>query len=63
MAFEQIKPKIARILRDSSWILGTLAGFLFWGAGLLVAVLTGLGVWLVIQILAVVLESVVVRDS
>jgi len=59
---ELIKPKVARSLRDSSWALGVLVGFLSWELGPLVAALTGLGAWLVLQILAVVVESVVVRD-
>ena len=63
MDFELIKPKVARSLRDSSWVLGALVGFLSWGLGTLVAALAGLGVWTVIQILAVVVESIVVRDS
>src|SRR5690606_30405461 len=61
--FALSKPKVARSLRDSSWVLGALVGFLSWGLGALGAALAGLGVWTAIQILAVVVESIVVRDS
>ena len=62
MNLELIKPKLVRSLRDSSRVLGVLVGFLSWELGPLVAVLAALGTWLVLQVLAVVVESVVLRD-
>lgn len=61
MDFEAIKPKLARGLRSGSWLISIVVGVLFAGHGLVWAALCGVAVWIAFQVLAMVVESVVIR--
>jgi|GEM_PF-5919496 len=61
MDFDVARPKLARGLRDGSWLFGGLAGLLLAEQGVLMAAIAGLAVWIFAQALAVVVESIVVR--
>lgn len=62
MHFVTVRPKIARLLRDGSLVFGGLAGFLFAGRGAFWAAAAGLTTWAALQVLAVLVESLVVCE-
>jgi hypothetical protein len=62
MHFVTVRPKIARLLRDGSLVFGGLAGFLFAGGGAFWAAAAGLATWAALQVLAVLVESLVVWE-
>jgi len=63
MNFENIRPSLARTLRQGALVLGVLAAIVCAAHGMLTAAIAGFGVWLVAQALAIVVESLVIRKD